>query len=389
MRNWLKYWEQVRIENPDANNKVLSKKKGTELRQRLHLVNLYLLQHMDLILFSALAGLASTMIGYSFGNIDHLEQIPLVLRALDPEYLQNDFFVNVASQFGPRYFYSHILAAFVQFLPITYVFFVLTLLSNALIAIISAFFSMDVLRGSRLGAMLSVCAVMTLQTFSVGSVSTIFRTQLVPSLLAMPFLLGALWAGFRGLPILLALLSGIASIVHPTLGFEVGGIGFAISIIATYFSIKTSGVEQKRRFVQKYLVSFIIFSIFLVLFLLPYLQTPRIATMEFVETLAYFRHPHFFVASSFEAREVRYGVYFILGTLLGLIQLSRSKLISRATQIQFGFLYFTLMLLSVLGVLFIEIYPTRLITLIQPFRLLLLIKWLGLLLIASLSGMYF
>ena len=95
--------------NPVANNIALSKKKGTELRQRFHLTGLYLLQHLDLILFCALAGFASTIISYNFGSVDHLEQIPLVLRALDPEYLQNDFFVNVASQFGPRYLYSHIL----------------------------------------------------------------------------------------------------------------------------------------------------------------------------------------------------------------------------------------------------------------------------------------
>lgn len=374
--------------NPVAYNKAQFKKKGTEFGQRFHLIGLYLLQHLDLILFGALAGFASTIISYNFGGVDHLEQIPLVLRALDPEYLQNDFFVNVASQFGPRYFYSHILAVLVKFLPITYVFFGLTLLSNTLIAIISAFFSMDVLRSSRLGAMFSVCAVMALKTFSLGSVSTIYRTQLVPSLMAMPFLLGAIWAGFRGFPILLALLSGIASIFHPTLGFEVGGIGFAISIIAAYFSIKNPGLEQKRRFVQEYLASFFIFAIFLVLFLVPYLQTPKIATKEFVETLAYFRHPHFYVFSSFEAREVRYGVYFVIGTVLGLIQLYRSKLISKVTLIQFGFLYFVLVLLSVLGVLFIEIYPTRLITVIQPFRLLLLVKWLGLLLVSTLSAVY-
>jgi len=347
-----------------------------------------ILQNLDLILFSLLAGFISTSISYSFGDIDHIEQIPLIYRAINASYLRNDFFVNSASQFGPRFFYSHGVGLLVRFFPITYVFFFLTFLSNILISLSSGFFSLRVLRGSRLGAMIGICAVLTLKTFSLGSVDTIYRTQLVPSLLAMPFLLFTLWAGFKAHPLSIAVLSGIASIFHPTLGIEVGGLAFLIAGAGIYLENRLVARAERDYKIKVFLSGILVFALFVLIYLIPYLNAPHIDSKEFIETLAYFRHPHYFVASSFEARDIRYGIYFSLGSILALVSLFRTHEISSKFLFQVVFLCIMLVGLAIMGVLFIEKIPTRLMTVIQPFRLLFIIKWLGLLFVSVLAGAF-
>ena len=346
----------------------------------------FFVKYLDIVLFAMLAGFGSTVIGYSYGNIDHLEQIPLIFRALDPEYLQNDFFVNLASQIGPRYIYSHILAFIIRFLPITSVFLCLTLFSNTLIGVISAFFSMDIFGSSRLGAFISICSVAALNTFSLGSVSTVYRMQLVPSLLAMPFLLSSIWVAFKCSPLGVALLSGVASLIHPTLGIGFGAVGLVITVLGSSKGGKGLGIELKFRLPNQFLLGLFIFLFFLAVIAIPYLGMPLIDSTEFVETVAHFRHPHFLLASSFVARDIRHGIYFLLGTILGIYHFHRLKRLAQQTLIQLVGLYVLLVLLSICGVLFIEIFPTRLITVLQPFRLLLILKWSGLVLISTYAG---
>jgi hypothetical protein len=343
-------------------------------------------QNIDLILFSLLVGFIATSISYSFGDIDHIEQVPLIYRAIDASYLQNDFFVNNASQFGPRYIYSHAIGWLVRFFPITNVFFFLTLLSNILISLCSGFFSIRVLRGSRLSAMIGICAVMTLRTFSLGSVDTIYRTQLVPSLLAMPFLLFAMWAGFKTHPFRAAILSGIASIFHPTLGLEVGGIAFLIAGAGIYLENRDIPRAERDYRKKEFGAGSLVFALFFLLYLIPYLNAPGIDSREFVKTLAYFRHPHYLVASSFETRDIRHGIYFASGSILALFMLFREHEIPGKFVFQVAFLGFMLLTLVVMGVVFIEKVPTRLMTVIQPFRLLFILKWLGLLFVSVLAG---
>lgn len=56
--------------------------------------------------------------GYSFGTGDQGEQLPPVLRLLDPNYLTRDWFVNSTQGFGPRTFYSHFVALPAQLIGI-------------------------------------------------------------------------------------------------------------------------------------------------------------------------------------------------------------------------------------------------------------------------------
>ena len=61
-------------------------------------------------LFLALLALLATALEYRFGLGNQVEQLPLVLHALDPSLLANDFYVRSAAGFGPRFYYVTLLA---------------------------------------------------------------------------------------------------------------------------------------------------------------------------------------------------------------------------------------------------------------------------------------
>jgi hypothetical protein len=84
----------------------------------------------DEVLFLALLGLMATVLGYRFGFGNQIEQLPLVMRALDASYLTNDFYVESASGFGPRFYYVHLVAGLARVAPLPVVFFGLTLVVN-------------------------------------------------------------------------------------------------------------------------------------------------------------------------------------------------------------------------------------------------------------------
>jgi hypothetical protein len=66
-----------------------------------------------LLLFSTGAALLATLWGYNYSAGNAEEQLPFLLRALDPSFLGNDFFTNTFDQYGPRTFFTH----FVRFSP--------------------------------------------------------------------------------------------------------------------------------------------------------------------------------------------------------------------------------------------------------------------------------
>ncbi len=92
------------------------------------------------------------------------------------------------------------------------------------IALVTLYFARDVLDGAWGGALLATAGVMSLKTFWLGETNTVYGTFLQPSHLAMPLLLGAVWAGLRGRPLLVGMLCAAATFIHPLLGLESGAL---------------------------------------------------------------------------------------------------------------------------------------------------------------------
>ena len=128
------------------------------------------------LLFSVLIGLMATLWGYRYGDGNQIEQLPIVMRALNPAYLPNDFFTNATQDFGPRALFADFVAGLARgvtrlqskdpasqgqaALPGVYL--GLTILANAAIAFITARMGRDLFDGSELAGLAAAAAVMTL-----------------------------------------------------------------------------------------------------------------------------------------------------------------------------------------------------------------------------------
>ena len=107
---------------------------------------------------------------------DQAEQLPAVFRIMDPSYLANDFFVNAAAEFGPRFYYSHTLALLANFVPLPAVVAVLWLSAFVGVAVVTAFMARE-LSGSVLGGMVAVVLITLPEPFDLGSSASYCTTR--------------------------------------------------------------------------------------------------------------------------------------------------------------------------------------------------------------------
>ena len=184
--------------------------------------------------FALIIGLLYTLHNYAFGIGDHLEQLPIVLRFIDNNYLINDFFTNVSTSFGPRYYFANIIATLSRVSSLPAVYFLLTILSNCAIAIITFLFARDLFNKSSFAGIFAVLVVMTVNSFRLGYVSRIHLNYLVPASLATPFVLLSIMVGFREKPIASSFIAGFAAIIHPLLGLETGAIVLLTLLISKF-----------------------------------------------------------------------------------------------------------------------------------------------------------
>jgi hypothetical protein len=339
---------------------------------------------LQIVLFSILVGTISSLWSYTFGTGNHIEQLPIVMRAMDSAFLSNDFFTNASTMFGPRLYFARLIAGLAGLAPLHTIYLGLTILSNILIALVTAFFARDQFDDSDKAAFLSAAVVMSLKTFWLGSTNTVFRTYLEPLLLISPLLLGAIWAGLRRRPLLAALLSGIASLVHSLVGLETGALilGALVVQIISQRNLKTT-FNSQRRYLYTLAAGGMLFSGFAALSLVPYFSADRIEPAQFVQIMAVFRHPHHYLPSTFGMEQYAQAAAYLLaaGIALHFGQPVFLRLRS-GTRVQI-ILYVFLTLLCIGGYLFVEVFPVRLWATAQTFRLLFIPKWLGLVMISG------
>jgi len=336
------------------------------------------LRPVDLALFCLIAGGLAALWGYTYGTGDQVEQLPIILRAVNPGFLANDFFTNASAAFGPRTFYAHLIALLARLAPLTSVMFALTALSNGFIAWVSARAALRLFDGSPRAALLAAGLVLTTRTFWLGAGNSLYGTALVPELLAMPLLLGALTAALEERPIPAALLAGLGSLIHPLVGLETGAVALAGLAAAALWRH-----DFKGRPLRHWGLAAALLAAFAALSLVPYARETRIDSRTFVEIVAVFRHPHHYLPSTFPLWQYAQAALFLLGA--GLAALSTAGTFSglrRAARF-LAALALILALACLGGWLFVEVWPSRLWTTAQTFRLLFMLKWLGLLLAAG------
>lgn len=329
------------------------------------------------LLTAILFGVIITVIKYQgYGVADHVEQLPLIYRALDSSYLISDFFVNSASTSVTRFGYSELLAALAgkkENLPL--VFFLVTMTVNVSISTITYLFASKLYNSSPLSGVYASAATMLSVTFSQGWNAEIFYNMLMPAAITTPLLMGAVWATLDKRIVTSTVLCIVATIFHPLMGLEAGFLLlFTFIVVAIY----------EKRLCSQYLASLFLSFLLLVLAitLILYLEKtgPRLSSDQFIYILAYLRHPHHYLPSTFKIENYYYAAAFLLSATIAFV----SRRVSNAGYDNgIAFFSIAILLLCIGGYLFVEVFPSRLWTTAQTFRLLYFLKWLGLVVFAG------
>jgi hypothetical protein len=346
------------------------------------------------ILLAILFGVIRTLVSYSgFGFEDQVEQLPLIYRSFDSSYLQNDFFVNAALESAARTNYIRFIRLFTnspENLPL--LFFIFTVILNAVIALItflttrtlfrSNLFGSDPVR-SNLAALTAAALVMLAPTFHLGASPNLFVSYFIPSSLAAPLVLLTVMLAIQKRIAWAMLVGGAASLVHPLFGLET-------MVLALFAWIVTELLQKEhlKTIGTKMIVPILLFTLFALLSILPQLNQPfQLDTKQFIHIIGHFRHPHHYIPGSFPL------THYLL-FLLFLSAFSYAWYALRKTMNSYNSRFIQVLNLSILaaclgGYLFVEIIPVRLAAMAQTFRLLYLFKWTGLLFFAGFMVKYF
>lgn len=334
---------------------------------------------------------AATLSGYHYGLSDHAEQLPIIFRALDPGYLSNDFFVNSASGFGPRSYYSRILAFVAGYVPLDAAMAVIWLFCFVAVIVVTAFAAKDI-TGSVLGGTIAALLVTLSAPFHLGSEATVFAPSLIPRFLAMPLGLLAIWKGIKNQPIHAAVAAIPAVIVHPTIGLETAGL----ALVATganrlfYWRVRR---EITMRQVWTLAAAVVIVGLTSLPWIIPTIRTEHsfsLETEDLVTIYAYFRDPHHLVPSTWGVGQWALGAGFAYALVIALIEKFRrhSTLDSKRREfsaIAFAITSILLVIAAALvgGYVFVEVIPTRPAVMAQMFRMVVVAAWLGWILMAG------
>lgn len=315
--------------------------------------------------------------GLGYGN--QKEHLPIIMRAMDPDFLANDFFTNASDGAIARSFYANVigfLAGTEQNLPITFI--LLTLCTNIALTIVSFFFGRYLFLNSSPKGLLAAVLVMSISTFKLGGGSHFLLTKsLIPSAIAMPLLTGGIYLTARKKLAAGMLVSGIGSLFHPLFGLEVCGLLFAGYLGTTLL--------MHRKLEKSHWKQLLISTAILILFAAPALiiqfSQEKIDTEQFIYILAHYRNPHHYIPSRFRTKDFLAMIAFCCALILTWLRMK-----TRMDHFSAAYILLLVALIGfacIGGYVFVELIPTRIWVIAQVFRLLGIVKWMGLCLFAG------
>lgn len=322
------------------------------------------------------------LLGYQFAIGNQVEQLSLIMRGTDPGFLTKDFYVNAASEFGPRHYYSQLLSLLNRLAPIPVLFIVLTCLTNFALACASFVGARRLLNATPGAAAIAALIIVLNSSFSLGLASSIRFESYQPASAAIVFAI----AGFILLIVRKTLWATAAfvcsSLLHPLMGLEVAAIAWCSCGLASI--VRASSVRDALRGIIGYLPSGLIFiGAFFVIWGLPSLgaDAERLSDADFFAILPEFRAPHHYLASQFPLNHYKTASFFLIGTAW--------LIAARARNSGWSFEIVTLILAIVVVVLacvasyfLVDLMHNRAAATAQVFRMLFLLKWIGLLVFA-------
>jgi hypothetical protein len=333
--------------------------------------------HTLFLVVCVFLGVLTTLLHYSFGNNDHIEQLPIIYRTLDPDYLTNDFFVNSNAEFSPRYYYAQVVSFFGSWMGIPLFFLIGTLLSNSAIAVLTYLNARILLKNQKTG-IIAAAFVMVFPTIHLGGDLVLFGSMFTPTTLVFPFVLLAFYFFLQKRMVLCFMTTGAISLVHILIGLEYG-----ILFLFTWMLVDFLQNKSATSFLKK-LPYLAIIIVFLLPNLIPYFENKTLIDSSlFIEMLAHFRHPHHYVLSEI----LTLWEVLKLGTVIAIVLITWktfTKKVQNTTHSKSVQIIGILLVGAVfLNWIFIEWIPIKEVTSLQLLRLLNFGKWIFILLFVN------
>ncbi len=334
------------------------------------------------LFLSLIIGIVATLWHYKFGVGDQLDHLIFVYKTLDKEFLVNDAYASLVTSFSVRTYFAYFIAFFSKIFGVSLVYFVLSLVSNLMLAIFT-YLTALFLTNEKLSGIISCILVMTITTINMGDITTLYSTGLAPDRLALPFVIAAFYFALKNKPLAVALLCGFASLFHVLLGAVIGAV-----LLFAIFILEIS--KTKKVSIRPFIIPAILFLLFISATLIPFFlaNTQHIPTNEFVDIYAFFRVPHHLVPSFIFASNILIrSILFFLGAFVAGYLLYSKFNVSKQSLIIFLLVASILIALCFIGYLFVEVFPSRLGVSLQAFRYLTVLKWMAFVLIGSYVGL--
>ena len=326
---------------------------------------------------------------YSLPGTDQIQQIPLIMRTLDPSFAANDFFVNSSMVFGPRYFYIAAMGFLAGLVPLPAAMLVLTWICYASIALLTFHAARRIFSGDDLAAMLACVLVFGVESLMIGENGHLLEPYLIPRMAARPLILLGFWLGLSGRALACGPVIALAALIHPLESVGAGLLALGAQGLVLLGRVRRSRVRGpellaliKTGGAALGLVLFI-YLVFLVR------QDQSLDDASFIHYWGVFRHPHHYIPSTWPWTEFLAGGAFTAA--LGLSLYWGVKDGRLAPDLAWKTFWVTAATagLCVGGYVFVELIPSRTWTMAQTYRFLFALKWLGLMVMAGSAARVF
>ena len=332
-----------------------------------------------LIVFALLAALLATFLtDYRYAEVGLEEIDPMIRRAIDPDYLTNDFFTNVTDEFGPRFYSTRLIAALASPGALPVVYFSLTLVINVAIALLTGLFARELFQ-TNLAGIFAVGLVMGATSFHLGGAGQAHASEPNSYWMSFSFAIAAVWAATRAQPILAGAMAGLVALLHPSFGAAVGGLVFTSLIVAEWTKRRREGTRIPLVGIG---LGFLLFAAVLGVVAVPYSGGARIPEQELFDIMT-LRAPHHLLPSTFDGWDWLKGLLFIVTLVVAWRWLRQKSIPDRFAASVLAALAASLLLFFVGGYVFVEIWPWKPWFIAVPYRSMSYFLWLGLLVIGG------
>ncbi|MCC6476292.1 hypothetical protein IT157_04480 [bacterium] len=339
----------------------------------------------ELALFCVAAGILSTLLhGYEYMTSDQLEQIPLILRKLDANYLTSDYFISAMSVVSPRIYFVNMMAWLTQFASLETIYFSLTLIQHIAIALVTMFAARRLFPGGDLAPILATTFVVSIAGIYIGGAAHLELNYMVPKLLILFLALWAVWEGVNLHPIRCAILTIVGSWIHPQVAIHGAMIGFGTAGLSLLMrwdgeTVQTNSLVQ--RWAGITLGGALLVVVYYFLWVVPFRGGEL--SMEVLQYTMRLRAPHHHIPSLFPRDQTLLGIVFFVASALLWRRWYKAESTDRLLAKRVGVAGGLCLIFMLSAWLFVEVIPVRAVMMLQLFRMAAVLKWFALMLMGG------